>query len=189
MSPRLLLVAAILLAACDGSDAGAIDAIDADRRCEACTPDQICVQLLHGNIGGCQDFGVNCETRHPACVGTECTPDCRFWQCSDGMDAGGISCPNDLNCTLAPGALHFVADPARLLARLAARLRPGGHVVVVEYDRQAGTRWVPHPIPRARWPEVATAAGLIAPRVAATRPSEYGGDLYVAAAMSPLTGS
>ena len=94
-----------------------------------------------------------------------------------------------LDGVLMANALHFVADPVRLLARLATRLRHGGHVVVVEYDRREANRWVPHPIPRARWAEVTAAAGLIAPRIAATRPSEYGGDLYVAAALRPLTGS
>ena len=43
---------------------------------------------------------------------------------------------------------------------LPERLRPGGRVVLVEYDRRAHSRWVPYPIPIARLPEPAASAGL-----------------------------
>lgn len=55
-----------------------------------------------------------------------------------------------------------------------------GRVVIVEYDGRRPSRWVPYPISAAQLPEVVTAAGLSAPRVTATRPSAYGGSLYVA---------
>ena len=79
-------------------------------------------------------------------------------------------------------ALHYVRDPDPVLARLAARLRPGGRLVMVEYDRRRGNPWVPHPIPAARWPGLAAAAGLASPAIVATRPSAFGGNLYVAVA-------
>jgi SAM-dependent methyltransferase len=90
-----------------------------------------------------------------------------------------------LDAMLLANALHFVPDPDRVLARLAGWLRPGGRAVLVEYDRGRGNRWVPHPIPAARWPSLAAAAGLAAPIVAGTRPSAFGGNLYVAAAERP----
>jgi ubiquinone/menaquinone biosynthesis C-methylase UbiE len=93
-----------------------------------------------------------------------------------------------LDGMLLANALHFVRDPERVLARLAEHLRPGGRVVLVEYDRRRGNPWVPHPIAAARLPEVTAAAGLSAPVFTATRPSEYGGDLYVAVA-DRLTGA
>ena len=79
-------------------------------------------------------------------------------------------------------ALHFVPDAAIVLKRLVALVRPGGRVVVVEYDRRAASPWVPHPVASDRWPALTAAAGLVKPRVTARRKSMYAGELYVAAA-------
>ncbi len=86
-----------------------------------------------------------------------------------------------LDGMLAANALHFVRDPGAVLARLVERVRPGGRVVVIEYDRRRATRWVPYPIDRDRLPEIAAHAGLTPPTFTATRPSLYGGAIYVAA--------
>ena len=64
----------------------------------------------------------------------------------------------------------------------AARVRPGGRIVLIEYDRRAASRWVPYPIPIARLPALARSAGLSAAAITSTRPSAFGGILYVAAA-------
>ena len=90
----------------------------------------------------------------------------------------GLAAPA-LDGLLLANALHFVADQAAVLARLARWLRPGGRIVVIEYDQRDASRWVPHPIPVARLGVIAAAAGLTAPIVTARRPSEYGGDMYV----------
>ena len=87
-----------------------------------------------------------------------------------------------LDGILLANALHFVPDAGPVLARLTKWLRPGGRVVFVEYDRRAASRWVPYPIPAARLPALAASAGLSAPAITATRPSSFGGVLYVAAA-------
>ncbi|MEO8622004.1 MAG: class I SAM-dependent methyltransferase [bacterium] len=87
-----------------------------------------------------------------------------------------------LDGMLFANALHFVRDADAVLARLARWLRPGGSVVIVEYDRRAASQWVPYPIPLARLAMLAHAAGLSAPIITATRPSSYGGNLYVAQA-------
>jgi ubiquinone/menaquinone biosynthesis C-methylase UbiE len=79
-------------------------------------------------------------------------------------------------------ALHFVRDAGAVLTRLVKLVRPGGRVVLVEYDQREASRWVPHPIPIAHLPALAAAAGISAPTVTATRPSTYRGTLYVAAA-------
>ncbi len=94
----------------------------------------------------------------------------------------GLELPEPLDGLLIANALHFVRDADVVVARLVRRLRPGGRAVVVEYDRRAASRWVPYPISSSRLPELAAAAGLSPPRVIATRPSAYGGTLYVAAA-------
>ena len=86
-----------------------------------------------------------------------------------------------LDGMLVANALHFVRNPGGVLARLVDRVRPGGRVVVLEYDRRRATRWVPYPIDSDRLPEIVAHAGLTAPAFTATRPSLYGGTIYVAA--------
>ena len=93
----------------------------------------------------------------------------------------GLPAPQ-LDGILLANALHFVADGEAVLRRLANWVRPGGRVVVIEYDRRARSSWVPYPISPERLAVLAASAGLSAPAVTATRPSAFGGILYVAAA-------
>src|SRR5580765_2968171 len=85
-----------------------------------------------------------------------------------------------LDGVLLANALHYVREPAGVLGRVTARLRPGGRVVLIEYDRRGPNRWVPFPIPMADLSALAAAAGLTPPVFIATKPSAFGGDLYVA---------
>jgi ubiquinone/menaquinone biosynthesis C-methylase UbiE len=78
--------------------------------------------------------------------------------------------------------LHFVADAMGVLSRVAALLKPGGRLVVIEYEGRRPSRWVPHPVDSARLVELAAGAGFTPPRVISRRPSLFGGDIYVAAA-------
>ena len=94
-----------------------------------------------------------------------------------------------LDGILLANALHFVRDGIGVLQRLVERVRAGGRVVIVEYDRRAASQWVPYPIPMSRWPELATSAGLSDATVVATRPSMYSGALYAAVATRLTTKS
>jgi SAM-dependent methyltransferase len=80
-------------------------------------------------------------------------------------------------------ALHFVRDQPAAVALAASYLRPGGRLVVIEYQDRPASRWVPHPVSSARFAELAADAGLSPPRVVARRPSAYGGEMYVALAV------
>ena len=93
-----------------------------------------------------------------------------------GLDA------NLLDGILLANSLHFVPNNERVLMQLARRVRVGGRVIVVEYDRRAPSRWVPYPIDASRWPQLATSAGLTGAAVTAARPSAYAGMLYVGVA-------
>jgi trans-aconitate methyltransferase len=87
-----------------------------------------------------------------------------------------------LDGLLLANSLHYVRDQATVLGRLVAWVKPGGRVVIVEYDRRRANRWVPYPISIARLHELTTACGLSAPTIVARMPSQYEGELYVAVA-------
>jgi ubiquinone/menaquinone biosynthesis C-methylase UbiE len=87
-----------------------------------------------------------------------------------------------LDGILLANSLHFVPNAERVLTHLARRVRAGGRVIVVEYDRRAPSRWVPYPIHASRWPQLATSAGFTGAAITATRPSAYAGVLYVGVA-------
>jgi len=100
---------------------------------------------------------------------------------SRALELPGIN-GTPLDGALFANTLHFLRDADAVLARLVANVRPGGRVVFVEYDRRGPSRWVPFPISFAELPTLVAAAGLSRPVMKATRPSAFGGDLYVAAA-------
>lgn len=85
--------------------------------------------------------------------------------------------------------LHFLPDQPAALSLVASYLRPGGRLVLVEYEGRRPNPWVPHPVSIARFRDLAAGAGFTAPAVVATRPSAYGGDLYVATADRAAPGS
>lgn len=87
-----------------------------------------------------------------------------------------------LDGILLANALHFVRDAESVLTRLVQRLRVGGRVVVVEYDRRAPSRWVPYPVDASYWPGLAASAGLSGAAITATLPSAYSGVLYAGVA-------
>jgi len=97
------------------------------------------------------------------------------------LDLPGLGAA-ELDGLLFANSLHFVADPEAVLKALTQRVQRGGRIVIVEYDRRAASRWVPHPIPASRWSTLAQAAGLTEPTIVASRPSSFGGILYVATA-------
>jgi ubiquinone/menaquinone biosynthesis C-methylase UbiE len=86
---------------------------------------------------------------------------------------------------LAANSLHFVADPVEVLRRVRAVLRPGGRLIVVEYDADRGNPWVPHPFSSRRFPDLAASAGLVDPRIVGSVPSRFLGAIYAAVAERP----
>jgi ubiquinone/menaquinone biosynthesis C-methylase UbiE len=87
-----------------------------------------------------------------------------------------------LDGVLLANALHFVPKEEQLdvLGRVGTLLRPGGRVVVVEYEGRAANPWVPHPVSSARLAELVLELKMAPLSVVATRPSRYGGSLYAA---------
>ena len=78
-------------------------------------------------------------------------------------------------------ALHFQRDQEAVVRTLRSYLRPGGRVLVVEYNIAHGNFAVPHPVPFARWEELARQAGFEHTELLATRPSRFLREIYSAA--------
>lgn len=87
-----------------------------------------------------------------------------------------------LDGILSANAIHYVPDHAALLRAWRGLLQPDGKLVVVEYDAEAGNRWVPYPMPFAAFDTAARGAGFSPPLLLATRPSRFLGRIYAALA-------
>lgn len=91
-----------------------------------------------------------------------------------------------LDGVLLANLLHFVRDQVGLLRRLCSVVRPGGSLLVVEYDQAFPIPWVPYPLPFARLATLTTEAGFTpAVQVGERRSPSSGCVLYAAAANRP----
>jgi SAM-dependent methyltransferase len=102
--------------------------------------------------------------------------------------AGPLPLPlADLDGLVAANSLHFVPRDGQLtvVRALAARLRPGGRFVVVEYDADHGNPWVPHPFSYRSWARLAEVAGLMDTRRIGRVPSRFLGAIYAAESRRP----
>lgn len=70
-------------------------------------------------------------------------------------------------------SLHFFRDKETILRHVHSFLKPGGALLLVEYNVDAGNPWVPHPLSFETWLKLAPRAGFGEPRLLATRPSSF----------------
>lgn len=85
-----------------------------------------------------------------------------------------------LDGALFANSLHYHPRPHEPLSAIAHRLRPGGRIVVVEYDGRAASPWIPHPLPPDALRAAADSAALSPPVILTRHPSAYRGTLYSA---------
>jgi SAM-dependent methyltransferase len=80
-------------------------------------------------------------------------------------------------------ALHFVARPQQIdvVRPLRGYLRPGGRLIVVEYDVDQGNHWVPYPLSLASWEDLADRVGFGVTHLLASVPSGFLRSIYAAA--------
>lgn len=77
-------------------------------------------------------------------------------------------------------ALHFERNKPPLLALLRGYFKPGGRLILVEYDTDRGNRWVPHPLSYPSWEKIAKENGFSGTRRLARFPSRFLGGIYSA---------
>ncbi len=75
-------------------------------------------------------------------------------------------------------ALHFVADKAPVLSRLIRLLKPGGRLIVVEYNTRRGNSAVPYPLDEHGFLGLARQIGVREARILSRIPSSFLGEMY-----------
>ncbi len=79
-------------------------------------------------------------------------------------------------------SLHYISPRHKpeVLRRLRGYLRPGGRMLMVEYNVDVGNIWVPHPLSYSTWVQLAREAGYSQTRLLATAPSRFLNEFYSA---------
>ncbi len=83
-----------------------------------------------------------------------------------------------LDGILMANSLHFTPAKAAVLRQLAPLLKPGGRLIVVEYNTSRGNSAVPYPLDERGFLKLAGEAGLRDARVIARIPSSFLGEMY-----------
>jgi ubiquinone/menaquinone biosynthesis C-methylase UbiE len=87
-------------------------------------------------------------------------------------------------------SLHFIKpslEPA-VLKLIKGYLKPGGRLILVEYNVDAGNMWVPYPISFTNWQVLARQAGFGSTRMLAVKPSRFLKEIYSAESCKSATG-
>ncbi len=77
-------------------------------------------------------------------------------------------------------ALHFHRDKEPIVRRLCGYLKPGGRLILVEYNADHGNPWVPYPLSFESWQALARKSGFATTRLLARVPSRFLREIYSA---------
>lgn len=77
-------------------------------------------------------------------------------------------------------ALHFQRRKEGVLQLIHSYLRPGGRLILIEYNVDRGNFWVPHPLSYPSWEKLAIKNGFSSTRLLRTRPSSFLREFYSA---------
>ena len=77
-------------------------------------------------------------------------------------------------------SLHFQREKDPVLQLVRSYLRPGGRLVLVEYNVDQGNRWVPYPLLYGTWEALAQRNGFASTTLLTTQPSSWLGEMFSA---------
>ena len=77
-------------------------------------------------------------------------------------------------------SLHYVRKKEPVVQLIRSYLRPGGRLLVVDYDVDHGNMWVPYPFSYTTWELLARQHGFIETTLLARVPSRFLGWMYAA---------
>jgi ubiquinone/menaquinone biosynthesis C-methylase UbiE len=82
-------------------------------------------------------------------------------------------------------SLHYARRKQPVLELVRGYLKPGGRLVLVEYDTDRGNPWVPHPLSYPSWERLSREAGFEETRLLKRVPSSVLGAIYSASSRKP----
>lgn len=77
-------------------------------------------------------------------------------------------------------SLHFLRQKDAMLQLVRGYLKPGGRLIIVEYNSERGNMWVPYPFTFRNWEALAHRNGFAKTTLLATVPSRFFGEMYSA---------
>ena len=77
-------------------------------------------------------------------------------------------------------SLHYVRKKDPVLQLVRSYLKPGGRLLIVEYNADRGNMWVPYPFSYHTWEVLALQNGFSGTQLLATVPSRFFGEIYSA---------
>ena len=80
-------------------------------------------------------------------------------------------------------SLHYVRKKDPVLQLVRSYLKPGGRLIIVEYNADRGNTWVPYPFSYHTWEVLARQNGFSGTQLLATVPSRFFGEIYSAVSM------
>jgi ubiquinone/menaquinone biosynthesis C-methylase UbiE len=87
-----------------------------------------------------------------------------------------------LGGALMANSLHYFRDKEKVLRHVGSFLKPGGALLLVEYNVDRGNPWVPHPLSFETFSKLAPRAGFSEPSLLAKHPSSFLREFYSAVA-------
>jgi trans-aconitate methyltransferase len=92
----------------------------------------------------------------------------------------------DLDGILMANSLHYIEDQAAFIRACKSRMTSRRCFLIVEYDTDDASRWVPYPVSRTRLSALFASAGYSSIRILRSRPSVYRrASLYAAVIVAP----
>ncbi len=77
-------------------------------------------------------------------------------------------------------SLHFQRQKDPVLQLVRGYLKPGGRLILVEYNVDRGNMWVPYPFSYSTWEALARQNGFASTTLLTTQPSRYLGEMFSA---------
>ncbi len=103
-----------------------------------------------------------------------------LYECADFT--GPLDVP-PLDGIVMANSLHFHREKAPIVEALRGLLKPGGRLLVVEYNTDRGNAWVPFPISFNKWRELSLRCGFASSEKTAAKPSSFLREIYSAVSM------
>ncbi len=77
-------------------------------------------------------------------------------------------------------SLHFLRHKEAVLPQIRSYLKPGGRLILVEYNTDRGNYWVPYPLSYTSWETLAGQVGFSQTALLTTKPSRFLGQIFSA---------